>query len=309
MLVNRIEELIGDTPLIKLNKLSQISGADIYAKCEFMNPSSSIKDRVALNMINRALERGDIDNNSTIIEPTSGNTGIGLAMVCASKGLKLIITMPDSMSRERRDILTHLGAELFLTPANQGMQGSIDKAIELSKSIDNSIVLQQFQNPDNPDIHRKTTAIEIYNDLGSKIDFFVAGVGTGGTITGVGELLKDKIDNIKVVAVEPANSAVLSNESPNPHKIQGIGAGFIPKALNVNIYDEIIKVEDEQAYEMARAVAKDEGLLVGISSGANIQASFEVAMREENRGKTIVTILADTAERYLSTDMFKSSIS
>ncbi len=308
MLVNRIEDLIGNTPLIRLNKLSQMSGANIYGKCEFMNPSSSIKDRIALNMINKALERGDIDNHSTIIEPTSGNTGIGLAMVCASKGLRLIITMPDSMSKERRNILTHLGAKLFLTPASQGMQGSIDKAMELSNSIENSMVLQQFQNPDNPDSHRLTTAIEIYEDLGSKIDFFVAGVGTGGTITGVGEVLKEKIDTIQVVAVEPANSAVLSNENANPHKIQGIGAGFIPKALNVDIYDEIIKVEDNKAYDMARAVAKDEGLLVGISSGANIQASYEIAMREENHGKTIVTILADTAERYLSTDMFESKM-
>ncbi len=308
MIVNRVEDLIGDTPLIRLNHLSQMSGANIYAKCEFMNPSSSIKDRIALNMINRALERGDINQDSTIIEPTSGNTGIGLAMVCASKGLRLIITMPDSMSKERRNILTHLGAKLFLTPSRDGMQGSIDKAHQLSNSIENSIVLGQFQNPDNPDIHRTTTAIEIYNDLGSKIDFFVAGVGTGGTITGVGEVLKDKIDNIKVVAVEPFNSAVLSNEDANPHKIQGIGAGFIPKALNVDIYDEIIKVKDRSAYDMARAVAKEEGLLVGISSGANIQATYEVASRFENRGKTIVTILCDTAERYLSTEMFESSM-
>jgi len=305
MLVNRVEDLIGNTPLIRLNKLSQISGANIYAKCEFMNPSSSIKDRVALNMIDEALKRGDINQNSTIIEPTSGNTGIGLAMVCASKGLNLIITMPDSMSKERRDILTHLGAKLYLTPAKNGIQGSIDKANELSQNIENSIVLGQFQNLDNPDIHKKTTGREIYNDLGDKIDFFVAGVGTGGTISGVGEALKDKIDNIKVVAVEPASSAVLSKEKANPHQIQGIGAGFIPDTLNIDIYDEIIKVEDSSAYDMARALAKDEGLLVGISSGANIQASYEIALREENRGKTIVTILCDTAERYLSTDLFK----
>ena len=308
MIVDKVEDLIGNTPLIRLNKLSQISGANIYAKCEFMNPSSSIKDRVALNMINRALERGDINQDTIIIEPTSGNTGIGLAMICASKDLQLIIIMPDSMSKERRDILTHLGAKLFLTPSKDGMQGSIDKANELSKNIKNSIVLGQFNNSDNPDIHRKTTAIEIYNDLGSKIDFFVAGVGTGGTITGVGEVLKEKIDNIKIVAVEPFNSAVLSNKKVKSHKIEGIGAGFIPKILNIDIYDEIIKVKDKNAYNMARRVAKEEGLLVGISSGANIQASFEIAIREENRGKTIVTILADTAERYLSTEMFESSM-
>lgn len=304
MIANSIEDLIGNTPLIKLNKLSQMTGTNIYAKCEFMNPTSSVKDRIALNMVNRALERGDMDENTTIIEPTSGNTGIGLAGICASKGIKLILTMPDSMSKERRNILTHLGAKLFLTPAEDGMQGSIDKANELNKKIENSIVLQQFRNPDNPDTHRKTTAIEIYNDLGKDIDFFVSSVGTGGTLTGISEVLKYKIDKLEVVAVEPEDSAVLSNEEPSSHQIQGIGAGFIPDILNTNIYDAIIKVSNEDAYKMAKEIAKTEGLLVGISSGANIQAVYDIASIEENKGKTIVTILCDTAERYLSTKLF-----
>jgi len=304
MIANSIEDLVGNTPLIKLNKLSQMTGTNIYAKCEFMNPTSSVKDRIALHMVNRALERGDMDENTTIIEPTSGNTGIGLAGICASKGIKLILTMPDSMSKERRNILTHFGARLFLTPAKDGMQGSIDKASELNKSIENSIVLQQFKNPDNPDTHRKTTAMEIYNDLGNDIDFFVSSVGTGGTLTGISEVLKYKIDKLQAVAVEPKDSAVLSKEKPSSHQIQGIGAGFIPDILNTNIYDEIIKVSNEDAYSMAREIAKTEGLLVGISSGANVQAVYEIALREENRGKTIVTILCDTAERYLSTELF-----
>jgi len=308
MIANNIEELVGNTPLIKLNKLSQLSGANIYGKCEFMNPTSSVKDRIALNMINQAMARGEINEHTTIIEPTSGNTGVGLAAMCAAKGLRLIITMPDSMSKERRNILTHLGARLFLTPAAKGMQGSIDKAIELNQSMENSIVLQQFQNPDNPAIHRTTTAQELYTDLGDSIDYFIAGVGTGGTLTGVGEVLKAKINDVKIIAVEPNDSAVLSGEPAAPHKIQGIGAGFIPKTLDVNIYDEIIRISNEDAYDMSRSVARDEGLLVGISSGANIQAAFNVASKVENRGKNIVTILCDTAERYLSTEMFKSSM-
>jgi len=303
MLVNSIDEIIGNTPLIKLNKLSQQTGATILAKCEFMNPTSSVKDRIALNMINRALETGAIDKNSTIIEPTSGNTGVALASICASKGLKLILTMPESMSIERRKLLTHLGAKIVLTPASGAMQGAIDRANELAKEL-NGVVLQQFENPNNPQAHRDTTAIEILNDTNGVIDFFVAGVGTGGTLTGVSEVLKEKIPTLKSVAVEPTNSAVLSGESKGSHKLQGIGGGLIPKVLNTKIYDEIIKVDDNSAFEMARAVAKDEGLLVGISSGANIQASFEIASREENRGKTIVTILCDTAERYMSTELF-----
>jgi len=304
MLVNSIDEIIGNTPLIKLNKLSQQTGATILAKCEFMNPTSSVKDRIALNMINRALETGVIDKNSTIIEPTSGNTGVALASICASKGLKLILTMPESMSIERRKLLSHLGAKIVLTPASEAMQGAIDKANELAKEL-NGVVLQQFENPNNPQAHRETTAIEILEDTNGVVDFFVAGVGTGGTLTGVSEVLKEKIPTLKSVAVEPTNSAVLSGESKGNHKLQGIGGGLIPKVLNTKIYDEIIKVDDSSAFEMARAVAKDEGLLVGISSGANIQASVEIASREENKGKTIVTILCDTAERYMSTELFK----
>jgi len=304
MLVNSIDEIIGNTPLIKLNKLSQQTGATILAKCEFMNPTSSVKDRIALNMINRALETGAIDKNSTIIEPTSGNTGVALASICASKGLKLILTMPESMSIERRKLLTHLGAEIVLTPASGAMQGAIDRANELAQEL-NGVVLQQFENPNNPQAHRETTAIEILNDTNGVVDFFVAGVGTGGTLTGVSEVLKEKVPTLKSVAVEPTNSAVLSGESKGSHKLQGIGGGLIPKVLNTKIYDEIIKVDDSSAFDMARAVAKDEGLLVGISSGANIQASFEIASREENGGKTIVTILCDTAERYMSTELFE----
>jgi cysteine synthase A len=303
MLVDSIDQLIGDTPLIKLNKLSKQTGATILAKCEFMNPTSSVKDRIALNMVNKALESGAIDKNSIIIEPTSGNTGVALAAICASKGLKLILTMPESMSIERRKLLTLLGAKIVLTPANRAMQGAIDEANKLAKEL-NGVILQQFENPNNPQAHRDTTAIEILNDTNGLVDFFVAGVGTGGTLTGVSEVLKEKIPHIKSIAVEPTNSAVLSGESKGSHKLQGIGGGLIPKVLNTQIYDEIIKVDDDSAFDMARAVAKDEGLLVGISSGANIQASFEIASRQENRGKTIVTILCDTAERYMSTELF-----
>jgi len=269
MLVDSIDQLIGDTPLIKLNKLSKQTGATILAKCEFMNPTSSVKDRIALNMVNKALESGAIDKNSIIIEPTSGNTGVALAGICASKGLKLILTMPESMSIERRKLLTLLGAKIVLTPANRAMQGAIDEANKLAKEL-NGVILQQFENPNNPQAHRDTTAIEILNDTNGVVDFFVAGVGTGGTLTGVSEVLKEKIPHIKSIAVEPTNSAVLSGESKGSHKLQGIGGGLIPKVLNTQIYDEIIKVDDDSAFDMARAVAKDEGLLVGISSGANI---------------------------------------
>jgi len=304
MIANNIEALIGNTPLVKLNKLSELSGATILGKCEFMNPTSSVKDRIAMNMINEALISGVINQNSTIIEPTSGNTGIGLAAICASKSLKLVLTMPESMSIERRRLLTHLGAEIVLTPASEGMSGAIDHAEVLAKQR-NGFVLQQFNNLDNPEIHRKTTAVEILKDTESKLDYFVASVGTGGTLTGTSEVLKEHINRLKVVAVEPTTSPVLSGGSGGPHKIQGIGAGFIPKILNTNIYDEIIKVDDEKAFQVAREVAQQEGLLVGISSGANIAAAFEVASRPENKGKVIVTILCDTAERYLSTDLFE----
>jgi len=304
MIANNIEALIGNTPLVKLNRLSELSGATILGKCEFMNPTSSVKDRIAMNMINKALEAGLIDENSTIIEPTSGNTGIGLAAICASKSLKLILTMPESMSIERRKLLTHLGAEIVLTPASEGMGGAIEKATVLEKEVESGYLLQQFSNPNNPDIHRKTTSLEILKDTQNKLDFFVAAVGTGGTLTGTSEILKEKIPHLKAIAVEPTNSAILSGCSAGSHKIQGIGAGFVPEILNENIYDEVVQVSDEQAIHYAQEVAKQEGLLVGISSGANIAAAFEIASRPENAGKVLVTILCDTAERYLSTDLF-----
>ncbi len=304
MIANSIEELIGNTPLVKINSLSTETGATILGKCEFMNPTSSVKDRIAFNMINEAMKTGKITKSTTIIEPTSGNTGIGLAAVCASRGLKLILTMPDSMSIERRKLLTYLGAELVLTPAVKGMNGAIEKANSLEQELDNAIVLQQFQNPNNPDIHRKTTALEILKDTNDHIDIFVAAVGTGGTLTGTSEVLKEELPSLISVAVEPKNSAVLSGRSPGPHKIQGIGAGFIPDILNTTIYDETISVSDNDAFAMAQKVAKEEGLLVGISAGANLHAAYLVASRPENKGKTIVTILCDTAERYLSTELF-----
>ena len=303
MIANSIEKLIGNTPLVKLNKLSELSGATILGKCEFMNPTSSVKDRIALNMVNKALESGQIDKNSTIIEPTSGNTGIGLAAICASKGIKLVLTMPESMSIERRKLLTHLGAEIVLTPKEKGMNGAISKAEELAQERD-GFVLQQFNNPNNPDIHRKTTALEILKDTNNKLDYFIASVGTGGTLTGTSEVLKEELPHLKVIAVEPTNSPILSGGEANPHKIQGIGAGFVPEILNTRIYNEVINIEDEVAFETARDIALQEGLLVGISSGANVAAAYEVAKRPENKGKVIVTILCDTAERYLSTELF-----
>ena len=304
MIAQSIEDLIGKTPLIKINALSEETGATILGKCEFMNPTSSVKDRIAYNMINEAMQRGRITQQTTIIEPTSGNTGIGLAAVCAARGLKLILTMPESMSVERRKLLTHLGAELVLTPAAEGMNGAIAKADALAKTLDDAIVLQQFANPDNPQIHRITTAVEILDDTGGNLDCFVAAVGTGGTLTGTSEVLRKKLSNLKIVAVEPQDSAVLSGNLPGPHKIQGIGAGFVPEILNTAIYDEVITVANEDAFAMAARVAKSEGLLVGISSGANLHTAYTLAKRPENRGKTIVTILCDTAERYLSTELF-----
>jgi len=303
MLANNIEELVGNTPLVKLNYLSKLSGATILGKCEFMNPTSSVKDRIAMNMINEALASAKITQESTIIEPTSGNTGIGLAAICAAKSLRLILTMPESMSIERRKLLTHLGAKIVLTPAAEGMGGAISKATILAEEID-GYVLQQFNNPSNPAIHRKTTAVEILKDTNNQLDYFVAAVGTGGTLTGTSEMLKKNLPQLKSVAVEPSNSHVLSGGNSGPHKIQGIGAGFVPKILNTSIYDEVIKISDEKAIQFAKEVALQEGLLVGISAGANIAATFEIASRPENRGKTFVTILCDTAERYLSTDLF-----
>ena len=306
MIANNIEELIGNTPLVKINTLSAETKTQILGKCEFMNPTSSVKDRIAFNMINEALKSGRIDKNTTIIEPTSGNTGIGLAAICAAKGMRLILTMPDSMSSERQKILKHLGAELVLTPGLEGMGGAVEKADQLGVELKNAVVLQQFNNPDNPDIHRKTTAIEILDDTEKNIDIFVASVGTGGTLTGTGEMLKSQLPNIKIVAVEPSTSAVLEGGEAGPHKIQGIGAGFIPEILNTELYDEVLAVSNEDSFAMAQRIAKEEGLLIGISAGANLHAAQILASRPENKGKTIVTILCDTAERYLSTELFDS---
>jgi len=304
MIANNIEALIGNTPLVKINHLSKESGATILGKCEFMNPTSSVKDRIAFNMINEALKSGEINEETTIIEPTSGNTGIGLAAICAAKGLKLILTMPESMSIERRKLLTHLGAKLVLTPAEKGMGGAIEQANSLEKELSNAKVLQQFNNPHNPDIHRKTTAIEILNDTKGDIDIFIAAVGTGGTLTGTGEILKSHKPKIEIIAVEPHDSQVLAGGQAGPHKIQGIGAGFIPDILNTTLYTDIIAVSNEEALNMSRRIAREEGLLIGISAGANLHAANMVASRPENKGKTIITILCDTAERYLSTELF-----
>ncbi len=304
MIANNIEELIGNTPLVKINTLSQETGTTILGKCEFMNPTSSVKDRIAFNMINEALKAGEIDENTTVIEPTSGNTGIGLAAICAAKGIKLILTMPESMSMERRKILTHLGAKLVLTPAAEGMSGAITKADDLGKELENAKVLQQFNNLHNPDIHRKTTALEILKDTKGDIDIFVASVGTGGTLTGTGEVLKAHNETLQIVAVEPATSAVLEGGTAGAHKIQGIGAGFVPDILNTELYDEVLAVTNEESFAMAQKIAREEGLLIGISAGANLHAASLLASRPENKGKTIVTILCDTAERYLSTELF-----
>jgi cysteine synthase A len=304
MIARNIEDLIGNTPLVRINALCEETGATILGKCEFLNPTSSVKDRIAMSMIEGALKRGDIGEHTVIIEPTSGNTGIGLAAVCAAKGLKLILTMPESMSTERRKLLAFLGAELVLTPAIEGMNGAIEKANRLVEELDNAVLLQQFANPDNPKIHTETTAREILDDTQGHIDCFVAAVGTGGTLTGTGKVLKTHMPHIHIVAVEPESSAVLQGRPAGPHKIQGIGAGFIPDVLDTEIYDEVIDVSNEDAFKMAQRVAKSEGLMVGISSGANLEAACRIAKRPEFKGKTIVTILCDTAERYLSTELF-----
>lgn len=303
-IANNIIELIGNTPLVKLHTPSEQSGATILGKCEFMNPTGSVKDRIGANMIKAATEDGTINNDTTIIEPTSGNTGIALASICAALKLKLILTMPESMSMERRNLLKALGAELVLTPAASGMKGAIDKAIELQNTIENSTILQQFQNAANPDIHRRTTALEILRDTDKKVDIFVAAVGTGGTLTGTSEILRSELPDIQIIAVEPEDSPILSGGKPGPHKIQGIGAGFIPDILNTEIYGEVFRVSNDDAMNSARMMAKEEGLLVGISAGANVYAATQIASRPENRGKTVVTILCDTGERYLSTALF-----
>jgi cysteine synthase A len=301
---NNITELIGNTPLVKLQKASEASGATVLGKCEFMNPSHSVKDRIGTNMINAALKAGLITKDTTVIEPTSGNTGIALASVCAALGIKLVLTMPASMSIERRRLLKALGADLVLTPPEKGMKGAIDKAVELQETTPNSFIPQQFGNAANPEIHRLTTAKEILADTDGKIDIFVAAIGTGGTITGTGEVLKAHNPNIQIIAVEPEASPVLSGGKPGPHKIQGIGAGFVPDVLNTKIYDEVIQVSNDDAIESSRKLAQTEGLLVGISAGANVHAAALVAARPENKGKTIVTILCDTGERYLSSGLY-----
>lgn len=304
---NNITELIGRTPLLELTKIEkeQRTKAQIVAKLEFLNPGRSVKDRVGLKLIDEAERKGLIGKHTVIIEPTSGNTGIGLAVVAATRGYRLILTMPDSMSLERRALLKALGAELVLTPAYEGMPGSIRKAKELAAQIGDAFIPQQFENQANPKAHVETTAQEIIADTDGQIDIFVAGVGTGGTITGVGETLKAFNPEIKVVAVEPLGSAVLSGCKPGPHKLQGIGAGFIPKILNTRVYDEIFRVTDDAAFEAARYIARCEGVLVGISSGAALHAAIEIAQRPENKGKRIVVLLPDSGERYLSTTLFE----
>lgn len=302
----KITDLIGDTPLLKLTNYIALNSleADIYGKLEYFNPAGSVKDRIAKAMLDEAEEKGILKPDSVIIEPTSGNTGIGLAAVAASRGYKIILTMPETMSVERRNLLKAYGAELVLTEGAKGMKGAIAKADELAAETPNSFIPSQFTNSANPAAHKATTGPEIWNDTDGKVDIFVAGVGTGGTVSGVGEYLKSQNPNVKVVAVEPAGSPVLSKGTPGPHKIQGIGAGFVPDTLNTDIYDEIITVENEDAFETGRTLAKNEGLLVGISSGAAVFAATELAKRPENKGKVIVALLPDTGDRYLSTPMF-----
>ncbi|HHT7068730.1 cysteine synthase A [Bacillus thuringiensis] len=298
-----VSELIGKTPIVKLNRIVESDSADIYLKLEFMNPGSSVKDRIALAMIEDAEKKGLLKEGNTIIEPTSGNTGIGLAMVAAAKGYNAILVMPETMSIERRNLLRAYGAELVLTPGPEGMGGAIRKATELAKEH-GYFIPQQFQNQSNPQIHRLTTGPEIVEQMGDQLDAFIAGIGTGGTITGAGEVLKEAYEGIKIYAVEPADSPVLSGGKPGPHKIQGIGAGFVPETLDVEVYDEIIQVKTEQAFEYARRVAKEEGILVGISSGAVIYAATEVA-KKLGKGKKVLVIIPSNGERYLSTPLYQ----
>ncbi len=302
-----LTEAVGNTPLVKLNRIAEGLGAAVYGKMESMNPLGSVKDRIGVAMINAAEKDGSLKPGGTIIEPTSGNTGVALAFVSAARGYKLILTMPDTMSVERRKLLAILGAELVLTPGEKGMAGAVQKAEELNANTPGSFMPQQFNNPANPEIHRRTTALEIWNDTKGKVDIVVAGVGTGGTITGIADALKKKKKGLKAVAVEPVDSPVLSGGKPGPHKIQGIGAGFVPGVLKRELIDEIIQVKHTDAGQTSRELARKEGILCGISAGANVWAALQVAARPENKGKTIVTIICDTGERYLSTWLFETA--
>lgn len=306
-IAKNITELVGNTPLVRVNSLSEETGNEIIAKMESFNPLSSIKDRIALNMIEQAEREGSLKPGGIIVEPTSGNTGVGLAYIAAAKGYRLILTMPESMSMERRTLLKALGAQLHLTPASGGMKAAIEQAEQLVSEHPGSFMPQQFKNPANPEMHRKTTAQEILRDTEGNLDIFIAGIGTGGTITGVGEVLKEHDSSISVIAVEPEESSVLSGESPGPHKIQGIGAGFVPDVLNTSIYDEIIRIPSQEAAEATRAAARNDGMLVGISSGAALAAARRIAQRFSGEHKRIVVILPDTGERYLSTWIFQES--
>ncbi|WP_291330136.1 cysteine synthase A [Desulfovibrio sp. UCD-KL4C] len=297
--------LVGDTPMVKLNRTAEGCVATVAAKLEFFNPCSSVKDRIGVSMIEEAEKRGDLKKGSIVVEPTSGNTGIGLAFVCAVKGYRLILTMPESMSQERKDLLKGFGAELVLTPAPKGMSGAIEKAREIASENPGSFLPMQFANKDNPKAHRAGTAEEIWRDTDGKIDIFVCGVGTGGTITGVGSVLKERNSDIKIVAVEPSKSPVLSGGDPSPHGIQGIGAGFVPEVLQTEVLDEVFKVDDADALRGAHSLMVEEGILCGISAGAAAHAAIEIAKREENKDKLVVFIVPDTGERYLSTALFK----
>lgn len=304
-IANDMTELIGNTPLVRLNRIARDAKATLVAKLEFFNPASSVKDRIGVSMIEDAEKKGKINKDSIIVEPTSGNTGIALAWVCAVKGYRCILVMPETMSVERRKLLKALGAEIVLTPGEKGMNGAIEEAERIARSNSNCFIPYQFKNPANPEIHRRTTAEEIWRDTDGKVDILVAGVGTGGTLTGVAEVIKARKPSFKAIAVEPEKSPVLSGGNPGRHKIQGIGAGFIPDVLNREVIDEVIKVSDESAIETARRLAKEEGIIAGISSGAAVYAGIEVAKREENTGKLIVVILPDTGERYLSTELYE----